>query len=103
VQGWSCFSPSFQAVDSVSFYIEIPIMIVMFLVWKLVKRTRFVHLDEMDLVTDRYDLDAEHDGSNADGDGDSPSRVGRILHIKQLQSEKGVLGKIKRVGMWLFL
>jgi AAT family amino acid transporter len=103
VQGWSCFSPSFQAVDFVSFYIEIPIMIVMFLVWKLVKRTRFVHLDEMDLVTDRYDLDAEHDGSNADGDGDSPSRVGRILHIKQLQSEKGVLGKIKRVGMWLFL
>ncbi|PKX95239.1 putative amino acid permease [Aspergillus novofumigatus IBT 16806] len=101
VQGWSCFSPSFQAVDFVSFYIEIPVMVVMFLVWKLVKRTRFVHLDEMDLVTDRYDLNAEHDGSN--GDGDSPSRVGRTLHIKQLQSEKGVLGKLKRVGMWLFL
>ncbi|KAK9562524.1 Basic amino-acid permease [Aspergillus fumigatus] len=103
VQGWSCFSPSFQAVDFVSFYIEIPIMIVMFLAWKLVKQTRFVHLDEMDLVTDRYDLNAEHAESDGNADGDSPSRVGRILHIKQLQSEKGVLGKLKRVGMWLFL
>jgi AAT family amino acid transporter len=104
VQGWSCFSPSFQAVDFVSFYIEIPVMIVMFLAWKLVKRTRFVHLDEMDLVTDRYDLNAGHDESNGDGDGaESPSRVGRILHIKQVETEKGVLGKLKRVGMWLFL
>ncbi|CRG86607.1 Lysine-specific permease [Talaromyces islandicus] len=55
VQGWSAFSPSFAAVDFVSYYIEIPIMIVMFIVWKLVKRTRFVRLDEMDLVSDRYD------------------------------------------------
>lgn len=78
-------------------------MIVMFLAWKLVKQTRFVHLDEMDLVTDRYDLNAEHAESDGNADGDSPSRVGRILHIKQLQSEKGVLGKLKRVGMWLFL
>jgi amino acid transporter, AAT family len=55
VQGWSCFSPSFNAVDFVSYYIEIPIMLFMFLFWKLLKRTHFVKLSEMDLVSDRYD------------------------------------------------
>lgn len=55
VQGWSCFSPSFAAVDFVSYYIEIPVMIVMFLLWKVIKRTHFVKLDEMDLISDRYD------------------------------------------------
>jgi AAT family amino acid transporter len=29
-------------------------MLVMFLAWKLVKRTRFVKLEEVDLVTDTY-------------------------------------------------
>ncbi|OKL59704.1 hypothetical protein UA08_05184 [Talaromyces atroroseus] len=55
VQGWSCFSPRFNGVDFVSYYIEIPIMVLMFVFWKLVKRTRFVRLNEMDLVSDRYD------------------------------------------------
>ncbi|KUL87522.1 hypothetical protein ZTR_04619 [Talaromyces verruculosus] len=55
VQGWSSFSPSFAAVDFVSYYIEIPVMIVMYLFWKILKRTRFVRLEEMDLVSDRFD------------------------------------------------
>ena len=38
VQGWSSFTPHFAAVDFVSFYIEIPVMIVMYLGWILVKR-----------------------------------------------------------------
>lgn len=53
VQGWTAFSPSFGAVDFVSYYIELAIMLVMFLAWKLIKRTKFVRLEEMDLVTDR--------------------------------------------------
>lgn len=55
VQGWSCFSPRFKAVDFVSFYVELPIMLIMFLGWKLLKKTHFVRLEEMDFVTDRYD------------------------------------------------
>lgn len=101
VQGWSCFSPHFKAVDFVSYYIELPIMLVMFLVWKLVKRTKLVKLEVMDLVTDRWNLEVvggraveeDDDGvgsSNGDGDGG-------------FRSEKGVVGKVKRVGMWLFL
>ncbi|KAL1955438.1 hypothetical protein VTO42DRAFT_8531 [Malbranchea cinnamomea] len=55
VQGWKSFSPHFKAVDFVSFYIEIPIMIVMFVGWKIIKRTKFVAYKDMDFVTDRYE------------------------------------------------
>jgi AAT family amino acid transporter len=51
VQGWSCFSPSFDAVSFVSYYIELPVMLVMFVGWKLIKRTKLVELEEMDLET----------------------------------------------------
>lgn len=54
VQGWSCFSPSFDAVSFVSYYIELPIMLVMYVGWKVIKRTKIVTLEEMDLETDRY-------------------------------------------------
>ncbi|KAI9899827.1 hypothetical protein N3K66_006288 [Trichothecium roseum] len=57
VQGWTCFSPSFVAVDFVSFYIELPIMFFLFVGWKLFKRTKLVKLEEMDLVTDIYTID----------------------------------------------
>ena len=37
VQGWSSFSP-FTAVDFVSLYIEIPVMILMYIAWMLIGR-----------------------------------------------------------------
>jgi len=54
VQGWSCFSPHFDAVSFVSYYIELPIMLVMYVGWKLIKRTKIVKLSEMDLETDTH-------------------------------------------------
>ncbi|KAF2665585.1 hypothetical protein BT63DRAFT_417136 [Microthyrium microscopicum] len=65
VQGWSSFSPKFSAVDFVSYYIEIPVMLVMYVGWKLVKKTEIVKLEEMDLESDVYvvqpgELDKEH-------------------------------------------
>ncbi|RKU49073.1 hypothetical protein DL546_003920 [Coniochaeta pulveracea] len=57
VQGWSCFSPKFSGVDFVSFYIELPVMLVMYVAWKVIKRTKIVRLDEMDLETDVYVAD----------------------------------------------
>ncbi|OIW23426.1 hypothetical protein CONLIGDRAFT_637384 [Coniochaeta ligniaria NRRL 30616] len=59
VQGWSCFSPKFSGVDFVSYYIELPIMLVMYVAWKLIKRTKIVKLSEMDLETDVYVADEE--------------------------------------------
>lgn len=85
-------------------------MIVMFLVWKLVKRTKFVRRSEMDLLTDRYNV-VPQDGLdpnanmnvNAEYESQQPtSRREKILaSIKG--EEKGVWAKVKRVGMWLFL
>ncbi|KAG6920053.1 hypothetical protein DXG01_010121 [Tephrocybe rancida] len=40
VQGWSSVIPTFSAVDFVSFYIEIPVMIVMFIAWMVVTGAR---------------------------------------------------------------
>ncbi|KAF7593084.1 hypothetical protein BBP40_012029, partial [Aspergillus hancockii] len=112
VQGWKCFSPHFKGVDFVSFYIEIPVMVVMFLAWKLFKRTKFVRLGEMDLITDRYNLihsdgiDGENaDGSHANADN-VPEREGsrrNKLFSSWKVDENSFLGKVKRVGMWVFL
>ncbi|KAK7214587.1 hypothetical protein V2G26_002590 [Clonostachys chloroleuca] len=82
VQGWSCFSPKFSAVDFVSFYIELPVMLLMFVIWKLVKRTKFVKLEEMDLETDVYTVDEDHK--------------------LEPEDEKGWKGKAKTVLTWFF-
>ncbi|KAJ5647884.1 amino-acid permease [Penicillium lividum] len=88
VQGWSCFSPHFKGVKFVSYYIELAIMFVMFVGWKLIKRTRFVRSANMDLRTDRYDggLDDDH----------TPEQV-------QEPERKGIVGKLQRSAQWLFL
>ncbi|KAK1845555.1 amino acid permease [Colletotrichum chrysophilum] len=53
-QGWSCFAPRFDAANFLSFYIELPVMLVMIIGWKLYKKTKLISLSEMDLETDRY-------------------------------------------------
>ena len=44
----------FDAVSFVSYYIELPIMVLMYFAWKIIKRTKIVKLEDMDLETDRY-------------------------------------------------
>ncbi|KAL4866626.1 hypothetical protein BDV12DRAFT_172578 [Aspergillus spectabilis] len=63
VQGWSCFSPSFDGVSFVSFYIELPVMLGMYLIWKIIKRTKVVGLYEVDLETDVYVREEGKEGS----------------------------------------
>ena len=43
----------------VSLYVELPVMLVMFLGWKAWKRTKFVGAREMDLVTDTFVTDED--------------------------------------------
>ncbi|PGH13626.1 hypothetical protein AJ80_06258 [Polytolypa hystricis UAMH7299] len=87
VQGWTCFSPVFSAVDFVSFYVEIPVMLLMIVVWKLIKRTKIVKWWEMDLLTDRYDGGVERE---------------EIVQKKRFR-DLDWKGKFKAIGMWLFL
>ncbi|KAH8811033.1 amino acid permease/ SLC12A domain-containing protein [Xylogone sp. PMI_703] len=83
VQGWSCFSPKFDRVSFVSFYIEIPVMIVMYFGWKVWKRTHIVKLSEMDLETDVYEL--------------APGEKQEIE-----EEERGWKGKVRAAIRWLF-
>lgn len=94
VQGWSCFSPSFQAVDFVSFYIELPVMLVMFVAWKVIKKTKWVRLEEMDLVTDRYDA-----GMTLE----EREKALEAAKMGQWRAEDGWKGKMKCIGQWLFM
>ncbi|KAH6607032.1 aat family amino acid transporter [Trichoderma cornu-damae] len=78
IQGWSCFSPSFDGVSFVSFYIELPVMLVMYLGWKIFKRTKFVRLEDMDLETDVHTAE------------------------ERVQEEKGWKAKAKSILAWIF-
>ena len=73
VQGWSSFVPRFSAVDFVSFYVELPVMLTMFLVWSFLHKptstcdvtnssgigarrwSDIVDLERVDLKADQYD------------------------------------------------
>lgn len=93
VQGWTCFSPKFKPVDFVSFYIEIPVMVVMFITWKLIKRTKFVRLQDMDLVTDRFDQ-----GMTVE----EREKALRVASLGEWSEAKTLKEKLKCIGHWLF-
>lgn len=76
VQGWSCFSPTFDAVSFVSYYVEIPIMIVMYVGWKILKRSRIVPLLEMDLETDVHTKDEDANDLQKEGTWKSRAKAG---------------------------
>jgi AAT family amino acid transporter len=70
VQGWTSFSPSFGAVDFVSFYLELPVFALLIIGWKLLKRTKLHKASEMDLETDVYtkeDMEPEEKGWTSKG------------------------------------
>lgn len=82
VQGWSSFSPRFAAVDFVSYYVELPIMLLMFVGWKLYKRTKLVSYADMDLETDVYVMDEDD--------------------VAAMQKEKTARGRVEKVLRWIF-
>ncbi|TVY21052.1 putative amino-acid permease [Lachnellula arida] len=82
VQGWSSFSPKFSGVDFVSYYIELPIMLIMYVGWKLLKRTKLVRLEVMDLETDVHKI----------GDED----------LREEGKDRGLKGKVRMVLRWIF-
>ena len=53
VNGFAVFF-SFDVSDFLVAYINIPIFFVLFVGWKVIKRTKFWRADEMDFVTVRY-------------------------------------------------
>jgi AAT family amino acid transporter len=82
VQGWSCFSPNFKAVDFVSYYVELPLMLVMYLGWKAWKKTSIVSYGQMDLESDVYVIGEDE--------------------LIAAEKEKTAKGKAKRILCWIF-
>jgi len=81
VWGWNRFSPNFDGVAFVSHYIELPIMLLRYVGWKLWKRTSIVELSDMDLETDMYEAQP----------GEMDNEVGQ-----------GWRGKMQMIIRWLF-
>jgi AAT family amino acid transporter len=81
VQGWNSLSP-FSAIDFVSYYIELPVMLVMYLGWKWFKKTKIVSYEKMDLETDVYVISEED--------------------LKEMEQEKSARGKLESVIRWIF-
>jgi AAT family amino acid transporter len=82
VQGWNSFSPKFSGVDFVSYYIELPVMAIMWLGWKAWKRTKVPTYEEMDLETDVYVVSEED--------------------LVVSEKEKSARGRVERVLRWVF-
>ncbi|KAI1932102.1 Basic amino-acid permease [Ophidiomyces ophidiicola] len=110
VQGWSSFSPRFKGVDFVSFYVQLPIMAGLFVLWKVLKKTKWVKIEEMDLVTDRWDGGRFGPGSGSEatlaaarGDDwrDETTWTGTSRKKPFWKLPWGE--KAKRAGQWLFL
>lgn len=110
VQGWSSFAPTFQALDFVSFYVQIPVMAVLYVGWKLFKRTKWVKLEEMDLITDRWDGGKFGPGTGAEataaarrGDDWRDETTWVRMDGETPFWKLSWKGKAKRGGQWLFL
>ena len=77
VQGWSVFKP-FDAVSFVANYIELPIFVALYLVFRLAKwgKVRTPSLKEIDLDTGRYVNTAEDDKDDEDRAARESGRLG---------------------------
>lgn len=83
ISGYSVFIGGFAAVDFVFDYIVLVIFTLLFLFWKILKRTKVVPLAEIDLVTGRR----EHlvgTVSHSDGEGtEKPSRAPWYIVVRR--------------------
>jgi len=59
IQGWSSVIPHFKLAEFVSFYIQLPILFVCFVLWRFFKRTKRVDLRTIDLGVDEHGEDDE--------------------------------------------
>lgn len=58
LSGWDAFAPEFSYKDFITDYIGIPIYIILFVVWKVLKRTKWHKPADIDLHTGKAALDA---------------------------------------------
>ncbi|KAF4599728.1 hypothetical protein EYR40_006827 [Pleurotus pulmonarius] len=86
IQGWSSIFPHFTAVDFVSFYIEIPIMLTMYVVWMLVRRPG---ADKLALPTDTATRDTARSTGHSGGWWHSDLVDVHTVDLKRDEHEEG--------------
>jgi amino acid transporter len=79
ISGYSVFVGGFDAVDFVFSYLVLAIFTLLYLFWKIFKRTKFVPLMEMDLVTGRREY---LEVSPAESDGEVERKGSRPWYVK---------------------
>ncbi|KAF7542034.1 hypothetical protein G7054_g149 [Neopestalotiopsis clavispora] len=84
ISGYSVFVGGFAAVDFVFSYLVLAIFTVLYVFWKILKRTKIVDLMEMDLVTGRREGLGQHNGiASAEGEEVSEEKAkSRPWYIK---------------------
>lgn len=71
VQGWSSFYPKFNTLEFISLYLELPVIVVMTLIWFAVRRARPVpvrSLTSQDAEAPSLDLAGSQKNSSTFGD-----------------------------------
>ncbi|GAA6036035.1 hypothetical protein JCM8097_006575 [Rhodosporidiobolus ruineniae] len=66
VQGWTVFRDGFDRISFVSNYIEIPVFILLYVAWRVVKRVKTPSLEQIDLDTNRYERTFEDEADDAE-------------------------------------
>ncbi|GAW17620.1 hypothetical protein ANO14919_070790 [Xylariales sp. No.14919] len=84
ISGYSVFIGRFAAVDFVFDYIVLVIFTLLYLFWKILKRTKFVSLAEVDLVTGRRENLAGSLADSGEKDAEKTSRLPWYIVVKRL-------------------
>ncbi|KAI0417794.1 amino acid permease/ SLC12A domain-containing protein [Xylaria grammica] len=84
ISGYSVFIGGFAAVDFVFDYIVLVIFTLLYLFWKILKRTKFVSLAEVDLVTGRRENLAGSLADSGEKDAEKTSRLPWYIVVKRL-------------------
>ncbi|KAF8526868.1 amino acid permease/ SLC12A domain-containing protein [Hysterangium stoloniferum] len=86
IQGYSSFIPTFNIPSFISLYLQLPSMLILFAVWKIVHRIEMPNLENVDLSVGEW---------SDDGDGDESSVVAEAADENESRGV-GVNTKVQR-------
>ncbi|KAJ2399582.1 hypothetical protein GGI23_002570, partial [Coemansia sp. RSA 2559] len=85
-QGYGTIWPTFDASGFVSTYLAIPLFLIFWLVWKFVKKTQWIKLDDIDLITGSI-IELERNGEIHVFPPEEPGKWKRYLQWMRRKNE----------------
>jgi len=86
IQGYSSFIPTFNIPSFVSLYLQLPSMLILFVVWKIVHRIEMPNLENVDLSVGEWSDEDDRDESSvvAEGADETESRgIGIKMRVER--------------------